>query len=132
MYTKVPSLKEKLEQQISALRTRLGEVLTRDAQYFGFLLTGSCARSDATYRSDIDVLVILDEGELKAERVARLRENLESSMQPGVLEVQFTFILKTSLNTSEPGLKQALHESALLAERNGLLSKFIATKVFAA
>ncbi len=53
--SKVPSLQSKLQLQVSKIRN--GLLQWNDPLICAACLYGSCARGEATYRSDIDILV---------------------------------------------------------------------------
>ena len=98
-YTKVPSLQPKLEAQISEIRTRLAGADLR-AELDEVLLVGSCSRGEATYRSYVDLLVILRNGPLNYRRVCRLRDRFDHEVlvnsQRHCLPVEVQFVLSAA------------------------------------
>lgn len=72
--TKVPSLREPLEAQIRALTSSFPNAPGIMRLY----LFGSCARGEATYRSDVDLLAVQMEAPTFA-RVAAIRDFVEAA-----------------------------------------------------
>ncbi len=82
-YSRVESLQPLLADQVLNIAERL-KVAPLMQEILGVLLTGSCARGEATYRSDIDFLVILRDPPLNYSRVTKLRAALIQSLREAV------------------------------------------------
>jgi hypothetical protein len=96
----------------------------------GALLVGSCASGKATYRSDVDVLVILKAAPLIYSRICALRDRFDQAWQKtGPLDCHLNFVLTNVFETSDPAMKHALHGAVTLtchggAELNKRLAAF--------
>ncbi len=127
-FTSIPSLKDPLQQQIQNLQAGLARF--QDENVAGILLIGSCSRGEATYRSDIDLLLILNEAQLKYDRVQEIRNSVELHFQrmgcqellETPLPVQLTVVLKSVFTTQEPAMIEALQRAIVLWERDGTIS----------
>lgn len=126
MYTQVPSLKRGLSQQIEELRTRL-ELFCPQHDLAGIVLIGSCSRQHATYRSDIDLLGILNSGPLHFSRVQQLRDALEKLIDRELLSqplpVEIHFVLSDVFHTQEPEMRKALKDGIILVDYSGALKQ---------
>ncbi len=98
------------------LSERLKSAFAAEAE--GVLLTGSCSRGEATYRSDIDLLVVLKAGPLNYERVQKLRDcadrAFESDQASLVLKLEIHFVLPSVFETQEPAMIEAIRLSQVL------------------
>lgn len=92
---------------------RLGEI---DA----VLLIGSCSIGEATFRSDIDLLVVLRNGPLHYGRVKEIRDRIEEAVLSEFLlkplPIQLTVVLRSVFDTTEPAMLKALQLSQTLFE----------------
>ena len=114
-YSQVNSLKQPLEQQIKGLITYFTSALQKDINYV--LLFGSCAKGTATYRSDIDILVILDTRKLTFKDVQTRRKQLEQENESLFFEplpVQLSFIKLEALYSNNQITREALREGILI------------------
>ena len=125
-WTTVPSLQQLLDRQIKLLAERFNGGLLVD-EIKGVLLTGSCSRGSATYRSDVDLLVILQAGPLKFSRVSALRDAIETAIPietlSSPLRVEFHFVLGSVFETSEPAMREALAAAETLVDLDGNLRR---------
>lgn len=124
-YTAVASLTPLLETQVSSLIKVLPVVFSPN-ESMGALLIGSCSRGQATYRSDLDILVILQTGSLTYSRVQSLRDQFEqcwSKSNAGPLPCQINFVLPTVFETSEPAMQNALRDAVILHDSGGTLDR---------
>jgi predicted nucleotidyltransferase len=129
-FTKVPSLGPLLDRQISELKRFLPHL----KEVKGILLSGSCARGEATYRSDIDLLIILENGPLNYSRVQQIRDNIEqgliaqskADLLDAPLPVQITVVLDSVFSTSEPAMRDALKSALILVNPEGTLKGKVA------
>ena len=84
---KLPLLQPKLLTEINSLSQAFASsrkvAILRQVE--SILLIGSCSRGQATYRSDIDLLVILKEGPLTYTRVRQLRDIFESELLDSIV-----------------------------------------------
>src|ERR1700733_10849189 len=111
LYSRVPSLIPLLHRQIQGLKDHFPDM--RDI--LGVMLTGSCSSGQATYRSDVDLLVILRDGPLNFGRVREIRDTIEMGYRKqnraeflnDPLPIQITVVLKSVFSTSEPAMKEA-------------------------
>jgi predicted nucleotidyltransferase len=126
VFTTVKSLTQPLEQQICTLAAGFTPGLL-EGEIEGVLLSGSCARGEATHRSDIDLLVVLKSGPLNYSRVQRLRDALEEAIPAETLsaplQVNFQFVLASVFETQEPAMAQALVEARILVDPRGSLGR---------
>lgn len=101
-----------MHRQLLELRARLGRASIA-REFRQVLVIGSVSRGEATYRSDVDLLVILRQGPLNYARVQDLRRRLEEEVISGSegLEVQAQFVLPGVHQTTEPAMRQALREA---------------------
>lgn len=123
----MPSLKNTLKAQIVELQS----VFSRfsDPHLLGVLLFGSCARGEATYRSDVDILLVFETSHLTYGFVQSARDNVEKHFRNSgkelalskPLPVQTTVVASSVFATNEPGMTQALTESLLLFDRKGTM-----------
>lgn len=116
-YTKVPSLILPLQNQIEALRA----YFAASAPALGLervILFGSCARGEATYRSDVDLMLVLAEGPLTFARSSALKERVESETESSgirsALPLQLTCVLSSIDASQDPGTRDALQFSSIL------------------
>lgn len=93
-----------------------------DPDFIALLLIGSCARGTATYRSDIDLLIVARDCHLDYGRVVEWRNRIEGVLETNAVETvlpcQFTFVLSSVRTTSEPAMRQALAKSIVLYSIN--------------
>ncbi|MCM2322689.1 MAG: nucleotidyltransferase domain-containing protein [Oligoflexia bacterium] len=128
-FTQVPSLIAPLDEQLRGIRAILKSI--KDPEISGALLTGSCSTGKATYRSDIDILVLLAEGPLNYARTRSVRDRLEATFKDAgrlellekPLEVQFTVVLESVFATREPAMRAALRSAHLLSDAAGIQQK---------
>lgn len=73
-FTRVPSLRDPLKRQIESIAAQFPAISGVSALY----LFGSCARDEATYRSDVDLLTIHDR-EPNIALVAEVRNLVEEA-----------------------------------------------------
>jgi predicted nucleotidyltransferase len=119
-YTKIFSLNLPLSKQVDGLQ----RYFPLAGEIGAVLLVGSCSRGEATYRSDVDILVLLNTDKLTYGKVRDVRDRIEQGFasqgqealltQP--LPVQFTVVLASAITTSEPGMKLALLDKVILAD----------------
>lgn len=116
-YSRVPSLQGVLSEAIKSLMTVLGS----NASKLGLsriLLIGSCAYGKATYRSDIDLLLVLENEKLSFATTRQKRDAIDALIaRSGLklpLELDIHCILPASLQTKEAGMRQALETSVVL------------------
>ncbi len=125
-WTKVPSLGLKLEAQMDHIKRTFPTDLFK-TQVEGVLLTGSCSQGKATYRSDIDFLVILKHPPLTYSRVCQLRDQIESKMSSertqSPLGCEFHFVLMDVFSTREPAMAQSLLDSVIFIDPNRKLKE---------
>lgn len=128
MWSRVPSLRGPLKAQIDALGREVTPILqdsTTDA--LGVLLTGSCSRGEATYRSDVDLLVVLATAPLNYSRVRTLRDRFEARLsraaQESPLACEIHFVLSSVFETREPAMRGALKEAKVLSDPTGELAR---------
>ena len=67
------SLLPKLEYQVSKLKDELPALL-KTLGGVGAVMVGSCSRGEATYRSDLDLLVVMGAGSIKYTSVQKWRK----------------------------------------------------------
>ena len=85
----------------------------------------------ATYRSDIDLLVILKEGKLDYGRVKQIRDEIErhfssvgaENVLRSPLPVECTVVLRSVFRTIEPAMKEALNFAVILSDFTGELTQ---------
>ena len=83
----------------------------------GVLLIGSTSRGMATYRSDIDLLVVLKDGDLHFGRVQNLRDHLDHALADVAdtpLPIHANFVLPSVIDTKEPAMQRALLSAIIL------------------
>lgn len=123
-YTQVPSLVSILEGEIESIRQTLLHIFT-DSEIMGCLLIGSCSRGEATYRSDIDLLIVLCEGPLTYSRVRDLRDRFDekwaASQGTSPLHCELHFVLRSVFETKEPAMRKALLTAISLIDKMGAL-----------
>ncbi len=128
-FTKVPTLIPLLDYQMEEIKKNF----PRDLEIVGALLIGSCSSGTATYRSDIDILVVLKEGRLTYDRVKNIRDQFESHFQ-GIgkeellnkpLPVEITVVMSSVFSTIEPAMKGALSIAHILYDPDRCLLKKI-------
>lgn len=128
-YTQVKSLMQPLHQQV----TRLSQIIDHYQQkhFLGAILFGSCCRGEATYRSDIDILLIFETMDLNLTVVQKTRDRLEAFFQSqnaeAVLQkplpVEFQIVLLSVFSTQEPEMLKNLKQGLILSDKQGLLKK---------
>ena len=118
-FSQVPSLGLPLAKQIEGIVHLFQDHADRlDAE--ALLLIGSCSTGQATYRSDVDLLVILRDPPLTYDRVQKLRDLFDTLGMPELpLPVQIQFILPTAFETKEPAMATALKMAIALWEKPG-------------
>lgn len=125
-WTQVPTLQPKLNKQIKDLIRKFPKSFFKK-DILGVLLMGSCARGQATYRSDIDCLIVLKYAPLTFARIKELREALEKHFRPSLLhrplQCEFHFVLPGVFKTKEPAMRQGLMQSINLLDPEGALKK---------
>jgi predicted nucleotidyltransferase len=127
-YSQVSSLQAPLKSQIDSIKASF----PINANILSTLLLGSCSRGTATYRSDIDILVVIDGEILNYGVVTSTRDWIESEFEKKAqlstltqpLEVQFTIVLKSVFNTSEPAMRDALSHAIALVDPLHLFKNF--------
>lgn len=125
LYTAVASLERPLKKEIELIGFELERHLSQ-LNALGVLLTGSCSEGKATYRSDIDLLVLVKEGPLTYGQVCKLREQVERVLGPKKqmpLPVEVHFVLPSVFETKEPAMKKALAAAQKLCDPSGALKK---------
>jgi predicted nucleotidyltransferase len=115
-WSRIPSLNPRIE---SALATFIAAFPTSlRSQAVEVLLIGSASRGEATYRSDLDVLVVLRAGPLTFSRVQELRDLLDretlGNLQDSPLEFQVQFALASVFHSEEPAMREALKHARVL------------------
>lgn len=116
--TQVPSLVGPLSEQLSAI---CGHVpgFSVEVEAERVLLTGSCARGEATWRSDVDLLVVLRLGPLTYSRVRSVRDAFDArvgALSDRPLPVQVSVMLAETLADPDPGTKLALRDAIAMIE----------------
>ena len=123
-WTHVPSLSDPLDEQIRGIERGFPPDVLEQAE--GVLLTGSASRGEATYRSDLDLLVVLRQPPLSYERVVALRRRIEEAMPEGALErplaADIHFILPSAFATEEKAMSAALNNAVILLDPMGRLA----------
>lgn len=117
MLSQVPSLNPKLEKVLEDLRKKFPANLLPLLD--SVLLIGSASRGAATYRSDLDLLVVLREGPLQFERVRSLRDQFEREWLQHIqspLPFQVNFVLPSVRSTQEPAMRDALTKAIMLID----------------
>ena len=125
-YTQVTSLSDSLSRQVEGLRQHF----PLSDEIGAVLLLGSCSRGEATYRSDIDILIVLTGNKLTYGKVQEIRDGVEAGFDANgqkaclsePLPVQFTVVLRSALKSAEPAMKQALLHKIVLADPHQLCS----------
>lgn len=128
-YTKIPSLQGLLHIQIESLKTGLTQYAQK--QFVGALLFGSCCRGEATYRSDIDILLVFEQISLNFSFVQQTRDAIEKHFtdrglgnllrQP--LRVEFQVVRDSVFQTSDPVMKSNLEMGIILVDKTGFIKK---------
>jgi predicted nucleotidyltransferase len=116
-FSSVKSLQPQVASQIAAVKATF--VACRWPDVVALLLIGSCAEGTATYRSDIDFLVVMKTSfPLTYSQVVAYRDQIEQAMNtrqvPECLPCQFTFVLETVRLSDEPAMTAALRKSVTL------------------
>lgn len=118
--TSIPSLLEPLRKEIFLLCDLF--INNTHPEITAVLLFGSCARGSATYRSDVDLLVILCGSQLTYSKVQEIRDwcekNIEAKLTQKPLPLQITVVLECVFRTTEPGMKQALQEALYIYKKD--------------
>lgn len=131
-YTKVSSLKAPLKEQLDQLAEMLTSFSKENNQIEGVLLTGSCSRGEATYRSDVDLLfVVRDSSLIKFSEVQKNRDKLEnflnrmgkSTLLNKPLELQSIFVSLDVFETEEPAMSEALSKAIIFVDVSGEIMK---------
>ncbi len=128
-FSSVPTLQPLLAEQIIALQKLLPSLQMVEAIY----LVGSCSRSTATYRSDIDLLVVLNVKKLTFTTVQAIRDEFENYFETIghanllvlPLPIQITVVLDSVFATTEPAMLQALEKALPLFDPKNRLRAFI-------
>ncbi len=123
-WTQIPSLRAALEKQIRGIIADFPrDVLESEIE--GIFLVGSCSEGKATYRSDLDLLVVLKNPPLKYGRVVDLREKIEAKMPLAALSeplaCEFHFVLPDVADTSEPAMMDSISKATILIDPYGKL-----------
>lgn len=128
-HTQVKSLIQPLQEQMAHLKRLLGNY--RQEHFLGAILFGSCCRGEATYRSDIDILLVFEAMDLNLAVVQKTRDlveaffiahNAESTLQKP-LPVEFQVVLFSVFSTQEPEMLKNLKQGIILSDKQGLLKK---------
>lgn len=127
-YSTVPSLQPKLAEQIETLHGAFAKTFPQSV--LGCYLIGSCARGEATYRSDIDLLAVINKPTPQFSDVQEIRDHFEQSLaklgfdslarEP--LPVQISIVGTTVFATQDPAMLQNLLEGIILFDPNGSLA----------
>ncbi|MGZ3769124.1 MAG: nucleotidyltransferase domain-containing protein [Bdellovibrio sp.] len=130
-YTSIPSLATPLDQQISGLKS---VIQLYDQNFFkGAVLFGSCCRGEATYRSDIDIMLIFDQKNLDYTFVQKTRDSIEEfflkhnaqQLLNSPLPVEFQVVRSSVFSTTENEMKTNLRCGIILVDK----ANFIKLKV---
>ncbi|MGZ3746422.1 MAG: nucleotidyltransferase domain-containing protein [Pseudobdellovibrionaceae bacterium] len=128
-YTKVPSLIDPLAQQIQGIKAHLESF---DQEFFlGAILFGSCSRAEATYRSDIDIMLIFDQNNLDFSFVQKTRDRIEnhfsvhklSHLLNEPLKAEFQVVRFSVFQSKEDEMKNNLKTGLCLVDKFGLLKR---------
>ena len=128
-YTQIPSLRESLGKQLNELSSLFPRISSIDA----VLLIGSCSVGKATYRSDIDLLIILGEEKITYDKVVLIRNQIEEHFtklgRPDLLSQplpsQITVVGKSVVSTQEPEMRRAITHSIPIFDDQLFLKKFL-------
>lgn len=130
-YTRIKSLVIPLSEQITKIQSLLSQY--KQNQFAGAMLFGSCSRREATYRSDIDVMLIFDQDELNFSFVQKTRDSVESffavnQMSAVLIEplrVEFQVVRINIFNSKEQATIKNLRQGQLLFDSKGELKKMM-------
>lgn len=111
VFTQVTSLRPKLEKQVRQVAKAFADSKQND--WVALILIGSASEGQATYRSDLDFLVIVSpDRPLNYGQVVAWRDELERLLaKKGVdstLPCQFNFVKDSVRHSVEPAMRQAL------------------------
>ena len=122
-FTQVPSLSEPLRLSIEQLPKIVADAFS-SREILGVLLIGSCSTGQASYLSDIDLLIVLREGPLKYGRVCAFREQWDRVLlKKGSLSlpVHTNYILPEAFQTHEPAMRKALRNAMIILDPEKIL-----------
>ena len=127
IYSQVPSLQEPLSLQIVGIAKQF----PISSKIRGVALIGSCSIGQATYRSDVDLLVIVGAQQLTYSDVVKMRDEVENHFESkgfaelcsNPLPIQVTVVLESVFLTEEPAMRDALKTAIPLFDPNGQLLK---------
>jgi predicted nucleotidyltransferase len=129
LYSSVPTLQPKIEIQMRQIQSAL--LTLSVVNLVGIILYGSVARGHATYRSDVDLLVIIRQDTLTYSDVQLVRDLIEahfnqlglSEILEAPLPVQLTVVRDSVFNSTEPDLQEALLSGIIFLDNMGVLQK---------
>jgi predicted nucleotidyltransferase len=132
-YTKVKSLVRPLLEQITKIQYVLSQY--KQSHFVGALLFGSCSRGQATYRSDIDIMLIFAQDDLNFSFVQKTRDQAEwffaahkmSEALCEPLQVEFQVVRNTIFNSKEPATIENLHHGKILVDPSEQLKRQMET-----
>ena len=127
IYTRVKTLNLPLIEQIERLKHLL--LGYQQQGFLGAILFGSCSKGRATYRSDIDILLVFDQEDLNFSMTHKTRNGVEeyfkSQKAEGVLlsplPVEFQVVRRSVFLTKEPEMLKNLKQGILLVDKQDLL-----------
>lgn len=128
-FTAISSLLTPLREQIAGIKNILSKF---DQDFFvGAILFGSCSRGEATYRSDIDIMLIFDQSNLDFKFVQTTRDLVEghflahnsSKLLSTPLPVEFQVVRVSAFSSTEEEMKKNLHTGIVLVDKNNILRK---------
>lgn len=132
-FTQIPSLIQPLKNQVLELQRHW----PKNEEILGVLLIGSCSKGEATYRSDVDLLIISKIPKLTYEYVKTLRTSLEkdfiesghSDLLQKPLEVQMTIVQESVFLTIEPAMQDALRHAIILRDETHTIASKLKRKI---
>lgn len=118
-----------LREQISGIKAILN---TFDQDSFvGAILFGSCSRGTATYRSDVDIMLIFEQNDLDFKFVQNTRDSVEhhffkhgsSILLTTPLSVEFQVVRASVFSSTEEEMKKNLRTGIILTDKYNILRK---------
>lgn len=118
----MPTLKAPLTQQIGAIQKAIPEI-AKQIDVSAVLLTGSCSRGEATFRSDIDLLFVLNKAAPTYSSIKQWRDLIESKVSGIPLPIQAHFVSRLVEKTVEPAIRMAISDAQILFDPHGIGKK---------
>lgn len=128
-FTAIPSLLVPLREQITGIKNILNTF--HQDLFVGAILFGSCSRGNATYRSDIDIMLIFEQNNLDFKFVQTTRDSVEnhffkhgsSTLLKTPLPVEFQVVRTSVFSSTEEEMKKNLRTGIILTDKNNILRK---------